>query len=282
MPSPVTFDVSTSSLPAGWKGDPQALNQAIAERLVVTPSEPWSSFVRGSVAPTSDVGPWLTDEGEWKVWSTEAGAYVPLVVDGGAVKDASVAVAALAAVQAKAVLVSDADGKVSTLTGTAGQVLEVDAAGKPAFVTPQVSFFDVTLSVDQTYPSDETQQIVNFDTVVAQGGVAFDTAGHKLPVPAGSVWWVSLRLQVENTSGNAVQVQHNAIVEAVGLGSIGGLKNYSDVMPRDGVNVSGLLYVPSASHLVVKLSTVCNPSVLTGFKVAANSVNTRFSGFRIL
>lgn len=282
MPAPITFDVTCAAFPPGFAADPQGQAYATAERLTITPSEPWCAFTRGSVAPTSDIGPWLTDEGEWKTWSDEAGMYVPLVLDGGALKPASVALASLAAVTPKSVMVSDANGKPAALAGTAKQILQLDASGAPAFVSPQLVYFDVSLAGNQVYPSDESQNVVLFDTVQSQGGVAFDPVNHRVAAPAGSLWFVYCRLQIENVNNDAVQVQHNVFVDASGATAVGGLLNYSNVQPRTGVSVSGLLWCPTDTFLQAKISTVCNPSNLAGFQVAANSWNTRFGGYRLL
>jgi microcystin-dependent protein len=56
----------------------QDLYNAMVERLIVRPPNDLSFFVTGSVAPTSDVGPWLKDGLEWWVWDVTLGAYRPM------------------------------------------------------------------------------------------------------------------------------------------------------------------------------------------------------------
>src|SRR5690242_7083459 len=97
MPAPVEFTISMSSLPSGFTGDPQELADAIAERLTITPSEPWSSFINGGAEPTSDVGPWLRLGQEWRVWDVGLGAYTYHVQNGAGLVDGTVTGAKLAA-----------------------------------------------------------------------------------------------------------------------------------------------------------------------------------------
>lgn len=77
QPSPL--NVSFGSLPEGFCPESmQALGEAIAGRLIVTPVQAFSSFAVGSIPPTSNQGPWLKDCEEWFVWDDALGMYVPI------------------------------------------------------------------------------------------------------------------------------------------------------------------------------------------------------------
>lgn len=56
----------------------QELANAFAERIVVTPSQAFSSFAVGSVEPSSNVGPWLKNCLMWFVFDDVTARYVPI------------------------------------------------------------------------------------------------------------------------------------------------------------------------------------------------------------
>lgn len=62
---------------------PQQFADAIVARLTAESTNTISFFAAGSVAPTSNVGPWLKDNTTWYVWSDSAGAYVPQTISSG-------------------------------------------------------------------------------------------------------------------------------------------------------------------------------------------------------
>lgn len=74
-PLPITFRISP--LTPGKKYTPQQFADAIAARLSIDTQEELSLFVSGSIAPTTDQGPWLANGTTWYVWDSATGAYVP-------------------------------------------------------------------------------------------------------------------------------------------------------------------------------------------------------------
>lgn len=60
----------------------QELAQAIAARLIVTPSQSFNGFAIGSVEPSSNVGPWFKDCLELFVFDDATARYVPLQIQG--------------------------------------------------------------------------------------------------------------------------------------------------------------------------------------------------------
>lgn len=75
----VNMTVSAGALPEGFcPSSMQELFEAMVQRLIVTPNQAFTSFASGSVAPTSNVGPWLKDCETWFVWDDAIGAYVPM------------------------------------------------------------------------------------------------------------------------------------------------------------------------------------------------------------
>ncbi len=76
---PLTF--RCAPLPTGFVGDPQQLATAIVARLSAISANAISFFAAGSVAPTSNVGPWLKNDQTWYVWSDALATYIPMIVE---------------------------------------------------------------------------------------------------------------------------------------------------------------------------------------------------------
>lgn len=79
---PVTIDFGT--LPQTGAGyDPQQFADRLGLNGKIFTEQQFALFVTGSTAPTSDVGPWLANGNEWRVWDAGTGMYVPITVDQG-------------------------------------------------------------------------------------------------------------------------------------------------------------------------------------------------------
>lgn len=76
---PLTFRLAP--LPEGFVGTPQQIATAIVARLSAVSANSISFFASGSVAPTSNVGPWLKNDQTWYVWSDPLATYVPEIID---------------------------------------------------------------------------------------------------------------------------------------------------------------------------------------------------------
>lgn len=76
---PLTFRLAP--LPMGFVGTPQQLASAIVARLSAVSANTISFFASGSVAPTSNVGPWLKNDQTWYVWSDTLATYIPQVIE---------------------------------------------------------------------------------------------------------------------------------------------------------------------------------------------------------
>ncbi len=77
---PVTLDFGT--LPQTDQGyTPQQFANILGTNGAIFTEQEFALFVTGSTAPTSDVGPWLANGNEWRVWDDNVGAYVPITID---------------------------------------------------------------------------------------------------------------------------------------------------------------------------------------------------------
>lgn len=76
---PIRLTVTVGNLPEGYcPANYQQFANDFAARLIVTPNQNNSTFVTGSVEPTSNVGPWLKNCEEWFVFDDATGRYVPV------------------------------------------------------------------------------------------------------------------------------------------------------------------------------------------------------------
>lgn len=80
---PVRLVVTVGSLPEGYCPESfQQFANDFAARLIVTPNQNNSTFVTGSIEPSSNVGPWLKDCLEWFVFDDATGRYIPITKGG--------------------------------------------------------------------------------------------------------------------------------------------------------------------------------------------------------
>jgi hypothetical protein len=285
MPPPVEFTVRMGSLPPGFKGDPQALATAIAERMIIAPSEPWSSFVNGGAQPASNLGPYVANGNEWKFWSDDLGTYTYQVLDGAGLKAGTVSHDALEDGVPNTAFIYDATGRPIMQSGLPGQVLTVGNDLLPKFLPPATGvYFTAGMTADFAYPSDGASHVVPFDKATFQGGVTFDPVNFRIPVTAGSVWVLGGSLQIENTNGGtSTGIQHSLSLRPYGLdaASFGSLVTLPGPIARQGLNTQGLYFFQNPGFVDLVVATV---EAVPGnnFAVSANGINTRFFGWRLI
>lgn len=79
---PVTIDFGT--LPLNNQGyTPQEYANLLGLNGKVFTEQAFALFVTGNTAPTSNVGPWLANGNEWRVWDSGTGTYVPITINQG-------------------------------------------------------------------------------------------------------------------------------------------------------------------------------------------------------
>lgn len=309
MPAPVEFTITMSALPVGFAGDPQELADAIADRLTITPSEPWSSFINGGAAPTSDEGPWLKLGQQWFVWDVGTGAYIPLVVDGagiipasitaaafapgavdaGAITDGSLPISKLANDSAKGVLTYNASG-VPTVSaaGSNGWVLTQSASGPimaalPAFPTPtpfNAYIGTAKLNVSQAVTADNTPYKMTLDAAILNPASAFNIGSSRYIAPASGTYHLDVTSQFDNVSATAANVQVIVTVYKNGSPATEGIAMFDDTPSPNGGRWStpfgGIIALNSGDYLE------CYATINDG--VGTNTVNLttwNFSVFRI-
>lgn len=215
MPAAVTFTLSLAPLPLNFEGTPQEFAEAMVDRLTVTPTAPWSSFITGSVIPITDTGPLLYDSGsgnkEWRVWDTGLGAYSYLVVNGAGIVAGSVPVSKLATdlANAKSVLSLNNSGVPTLVTGTLGDYLMMGASG-PAFVTVPAPTFAPALATNagsQTVAIDTVLHKLTATSETFDPQSAYDAANSRYLAPTTGYYAVYARAQCDNSGGDATGME---------------------------------------------------------------------------
>ncbi len=80
MPTSIPLTFRAGPFPAGYNADPEQLKNDIVARLYAESTDAISFFASGSVAPSSNVGPWLKNGQEWYVWSDVSASYIAQVI----------------------------------------------------------------------------------------------------------------------------------------------------------------------------------------------------------
>lgn len=283
MPDPVLFNIQIASLPPGFRGDPQALATAIAERLLISPSEPWSSFINGGSQPSSNVGPFLAAGVQWKVWSDALGAYTFQTLDGAGLVNLSVTRDALEDGTPNSVFVYNEVGRPIMQSGVPGQVLTVGPDLKPAFSAPASGIsFVLQLSTNFDYNADGSSKVVPFDTSLFASNMTPDLPSHRIPVPGASVWYFGASLQIENINGPQANVQHSLNIRPYQLDgtAFGSIVCYVTALPRQGIQTGGLYFFQNPGFVDCTIASV-DTSHAVDFSVSNNGINTRFYGYRL-
>jgi len=207
MPSPVQFNVSAGTLPPNFTGTPQQFLDAIAGLLLVTPVEDWNSFVVGSAAPTSDVGPWLKNGQEWWVWSSTAGAYVPLILDDLSIRRFIGETAPLSTEYDVWIQTNSSGVPQAVKIYNAGNWVDVYAATLSNYYTK--AEYNTAFAKFQTYAGNNQfitagalASKVDFDAVSFQTGVTFDTTNHRFVAPATGYYSFTASLRMDNTASS--------------------------------------------------------------------------------
>ncbi len=284
MPAPVEFTIISASLPPGWSGDPQDMLTKFAESLIITPSEPWSSFINGGAQPASNVGPFLFNGVEWRVWSDGLGTYTFATQNGAGIVNATVTLAKLANDTPNSVLTYNSSGRPTLLSATSpGDVVTADSGLAPVFAPPATgNFFDLHVGTAQNYVSDGSNVQVHFDTTTLASGVTPDLSGFRIPVTASSVWYFGASLQIAQINGTHTDVQHFLAIRPYQNATlaIGATDGYTPAQLRNGVQCSGIYQFGGAGYVDVVIASTADTSALN-FQIETNGTNTRFWGFRL-
>lgn len=286
MPNPVSFNITAGAVPENFEGGLQATLNMFAERLIIAPSVPWSSFVLGPAQPSSNVGPWFKDGQELRVWSDTLGTYIPVKFDGTGITPSTLPLSAFEQLTPQQVLISDINGNVSIVGGTPGQVLTVAPSGTPVFQnTPTGQYFTAVTSADQPYVSDGLSKTVLFNNASGQQAANFDTSGFKFDINADSagVWFFYASVLIADINSPSTNVTHTlSITRNNGLNGLqSSTTSYIQAVPTNGLVVNGVFDASNGDAFNVTINSTSNTLTGNEFQVVYNGALTRFGGFKL-
>lgn len=228
------------SLPSTFRGTPQEFADLLAANAKVFTEQQFALFVTGSTAPTSDVGPWLANGNEWRVWDSGLGQYVPITIDqdslgyfiGSTTPDQNVY---------QFWIQTDGSGSPLALkTYYSGAWVDVYAATLANYSTTSqmntainnavagVTFASYpargTNAAAQSIPVDGTPHKVTVDTAAINPSPApLNTSTSRYVAPAVGTYCVALTSQFDNDTGTAsgmqvcVEIYKNGVNQGLGM-----------------------------------------------------------------
>lgn len=219
MTTQLPLNFRASPLPADFNGTAQEFLDALIERLSAESSNSISFFASGSVAPTSNVGPWLKNDQEWYVWDNGTAAYVPLVVNSESLKYIA---SQSAPDHTKYTFWIELDGSgkaqsVQYYSGGAWHDVYEDKFAQYSTTTAMNAAISAAVSAalgtkypakasdaaPQTIPIDGTPNQVLAATVDFDPDSCYNTGSSAYIVPATGYYQVFAELQVDNAGGDA-------------------------------------------------------------------------------
>lgn len=234
MSTSIPLNFRASPLPADFKGTPQALLDAFVARLSAESTNAISFFATGSVAPSSNVGPWLKDGTTWYIWDTGTAAYIPLIVAAESLKYVASQSAPDPAKYTFWIYL-DTTGKaqsikyyyngawrdiyedtLSTFATTTAMNAAIAAAVSGALTTRYPVKAHETS--DQTVPvGTETQIVANIKDFDPSN--VYSTADSAFTVPVTGYYQVHADMQVDKDTADATTMELALVVRPNGIGS---------------------------------------------------------------
>lgn len=235
---PVTIDFGT--LPATGAGySPQQLADRLSLNGRIFTEQAFALFVTGSTAPTSDVGPWLANGNEWRVWDSGTGAYVPISIDQGSLGYIISSTAPDPTIYHFWIETTVGGSPLALKTYYSGAWVDVYAttlagysttaaltAGLAATLASANAYTDAAIaalppptpfavypaqgegSVAQSILADGTPTKVVIDTAAINPAPApMDTANSKYVAPATGIYMIAVLSQFDNTTAAAATVE---------------------------------------------------------------------------
>lgn len=286
MPNPVSFNVTAGAVPENFEGGLQATLNMFAERLIIAPSVPWSSFVLGPAQPSSNVGPWFKDGQELRVWSDTLGTYIPVKVDGTGITSGTLPLSAFEQLTPQQVLISDVNGNVSIVGGTTGQVLTVAPSGTPVFKdTPTGQYFTAVMTANQSYASDGLSRDIRFAQAFGAKQSSFDTSTYQFNIDADAagIWVFYASVLIQDINSPSTNVSHTlSVTRNNGITGIqSSTTSYVQAVSTNGLMVSGIFDASAGDYFKVTINSTSNNLTGDEFQVVDNGALTRFGGFKL-
>jgi hypothetical protein len=299
---PITFSVAP--LPPNFRGNPNQLSEAIAARLSIDSIESISFFVTGSIAPTSDVGPWLKNGTTWYVWDNGVGAYVPQPLEFESIKYTTEAIANVTSTNPdpqKYVFFIELDGSGKAIDimyfSTGGwhsifedkfalysTTTEMNSAIAAGLATLQQYPFrvDIDAAITFTFPTapDTQRQTITFNVTFDPNSV-WSEPDNAFVVPVNGYYQISGIVHFTTASGDATGITRQ--INLLRNGS------YFDVVFQSQGSTTSQQLIPWSTNVQLNAgdkiqveAMVSVDAIVTGPYVAEiSSNNSPFTGFLI-
>lgn len=218
---PLTF--RSAPFPDDYRADPEQFKNDLVARLYAESTENISFFVTGSIAPSSNVGPWLKDGMEWWVWSDTDAAYIPQVIPQIALRFIA---SNTSPDQNDYVFWIELDGTgkaiaIKYYSGGAWKDVYEDkfaeyytSAQTDAAITTAIGGLSnypaqgVTGVSPQSIPTTSTPTKIQFSVAAINPSPApFNTSTYRYIAPATGTYHVSTSSQVDNVTGTASSME---------------------------------------------------------------------------
>lgn len=287
MPAPVTFDISLAPLPLNFNGTPQQLATAIAQRLTVTPAEPWSSFQNGGEIPISNVGPVLYEGVEWRVFDEDEGEYTYLRIHGAGIIPGTIPADALAAGGGtpNSFFVYDGSGNASSFGyGASGKYLTMSGAS-PAWTDLPAAPGESTKYPFRAFPSAGAQI---YTAGAGEARITFDAesydpngvfSGDVFVAPASGYYHFNASMRTDLDSGSPTTADRYIKIRINGsTHSVAGSPT-SSILNGMTLNLSDQFFLNAGDTVDVAIEVTSD--VPSTWRIDNYDVWTNFSGVRV-
>lgn len=282
MANQIPLNFRAAPLDEGFVGNLQQFADELVSRLYAESTDSIAFFAAGSVAPTSNVGPWWKNDEEWYKWDTVTGAYVPQSIGQAALKWIASASAPDQTIYTfwieldgagKAIDIKYYSGgawkdiyedKFATYSTTA-QMNAAIAAAIGGQQTYAALAFGATTPYAQSIPVDAAYHKLELDGVHFDPSGVFNIAASRFVAPAAGVYHLDVGTQFDNDTGTAatmeviISLYKNGIASGEGIGD-------ADSTPSP----NGSRWTPQFSGLI----TLAQNDFLEVWVVASDGVNS--------
>lgn len=202
---------------------PQQFADAVVARLTAESTNTIAFFAAGSVAPTSNVGPWLKDNTTWYVWSDSLAVYVPQVIDAAALKYVAQQAPGPDNTLYTFWIMLDGTGKAQSIQyyyaaawhdvyedkfATYSTTTQMNTAIAAAIGGASVNTYPAEADgVNQVVPIDTFDHKIVLDTAYINPDGRFDPVTYRYSVPVSGIYRYSVYAQIDNGGGASADLQ---------------------------------------------------------------------------
>lgn len=223
MPNNIPLTFRSAPLEEGFVGNLQEFADELVSRLYAESTDSIAFFAAGSIAPTSNVGPWWKNDEEWYKWDNATGAYVPQAIGQAALKWIASATAPDQTIYTFWIEL-DGAGKAQGINYYSGGAwkdiyedtlaniytkTQVDAliagAANTAYAAAAVG--PATPPYTQSIPIDGAAHKMELYAKYFDSSNAFNLAAHRYIAPAAGIYHIDVGSQFDNDTGTSSGMQ---------------------------------------------------------------------------